>query len=148
MGAVLGSDGRRGDRAGAAPWRSMASSDDCIGRHKSLATGDFRVWFPGHIRRQSAPAGAKGAPLVSSAAAMAHAKPIYDLTLLLDLAADDETRAKIIADTRSAIESEGELLAEQYEVRRCRVGRCRVRRAGSAGSGVRGRDRAAPRRSG
>jgi small subunit ribosomal protein S6 len=44
---------------------------------------------------------------------MAHAKPIYDLTLLLDLAADDETRAKIIADTRSAIESEGELLAEQ-----------------------------------
>jgi small subunit ribosomal protein S6 len=44
---------------------------------------------------------------------MAHAKPIYDLTLLLDLGADDETRAKIVADTRSAIEGEGELLAEQ-----------------------------------
>jgi small subunit ribosomal protein S6 len=59
------------------------------------------------------PAGAKGAPLVSSAAAMAHAKPIYDLTLLLDLGADDESRAKIVADTRSAIEGDGELLAEQ-----------------------------------
>jgi small subunit ribosomal protein S6 len=44
---------------------------------------------------------------------MAHAKPIYDLTLLLDLGADDESRAKIVADTRSAIEGDGELLAEQ-----------------------------------
>jgi small subunit ribosomal protein S6 len=44
---------------------------------------------------------------------MAHAKPIYDLTLLLDLSADDESRAKIVTDTRSAIEGEGELLAEQ-----------------------------------
>jgi small subunit ribosomal protein S6 len=44
---------------------------------------------------------------------MAHDKPIYDLTLLLDLGADDESRAKIVADTRSAIEGDGELLAEQ-----------------------------------
>jgi len=44
---------------------------------------------------------------------MAHAKPIYDLTLLLDLAASDELRAKIVADTRTAIEAEGELLGEQ-----------------------------------
>ncbi|HEY1776504.1 MAG TPA: 30S ribosomal protein S6 [Solirubrobacteraceae bacterium] len=44
---------------------------------------------------------------------MAHAKPIYDLTLLLDLSAEDDARAKIVADTRSAIEGEGELLAEQ-----------------------------------
>jgi small subunit ribosomal protein S6 len=44
---------------------------------------------------------------------MAHAKPIYDLTLLLDLGAADELRAKIVADTRTAIEAEGELLGEQ-----------------------------------
>jgi small subunit ribosomal protein S6 len=44
---------------------------------------------------------------------MAAAKPIYDLTLLLDLGAADELRAKIVADTRTAIGAEGELLAEQ-----------------------------------
>ena len=44
---------------------------------------------------------------------MAHAKPIYDLTLLLDLSAADDVRAKIVADTRTAIEAEGELLSEQ-----------------------------------
>ncbi|HZL54246.1 MAG TPA: 30S ribosomal protein S6, partial [Solirubrobacteraceae bacterium] len=44
---------------------------------------------------------------------MAHAKPIYDLTLLLDLGAADELRAKIVSDTRAAIDAEGELLGEQ-----------------------------------
>ncbi|MGO9488268.1 MAG: 30S ribosomal protein S6 [Solirubrobacteraceae bacterium] len=36
--------------------------------------------------------------------------PIYDLMLLLDPQAEAETRAKIVADTRAAIESEGELV--------------------------------------
>lgn len=41
---------------------------------------------------------------------MALTAPTYDLTLLLDLAATDEARAKIVADSRSAIESGGELI--------------------------------------
>jgi small subunit ribosomal protein S6 len=36
--------------------------------------------------------------------------PTYDLVLLLDPQADDETRAKLVADTRAAIEAQGELL--------------------------------------
>ena len=44
---------------------------------------------------------------------MAQTKPIYDLTLLLDLSAADDQRAKIVADARAAISAEGELLAEQ-----------------------------------
>jgi small subunit ribosomal protein S6 len=36
--------------------------------------------------------------------------PTYDLVLLLDPQADDETRAKLVADSRSAIEAQGELL--------------------------------------
>jgi small subunit ribosomal protein S6 len=36
--------------------------------------------------------------------------PTYDLVLLLDPQADQEARAKIIADTRAAIEAGGELL--------------------------------------
>ena len=44
---------------------------------------------------------------------MAHTAPIYDLTLLLDLGAADDQRAKIVADTRAAISADGELLAEQ-----------------------------------
>jgi len=36
--------------------------------------------------------------------------PTYDLVLLLDPAADDETRAKLVAETRAAIEAQGELL--------------------------------------
>jgi small subunit ribosomal protein S6 len=44
---------------------------------------------------------------------MAQAKPIYDLTLLLDLGAADDERAKIVSDARTAISAEGELLAEQ-----------------------------------
>jgi small subunit ribosomal protein S6 len=44
---------------------------------------------------------------------MAQATPIYDLTLLLDLGAADDQRAKIVSDTRAAISAEGELLAEQ-----------------------------------
>jgi small subunit ribosomal protein S6 len=40
-------------------------------------------------------------------------KPIYDLILLLDLAAEDDRRAKIVADTRAAISADGELLGDQ-----------------------------------
>jgi small subunit ribosomal protein S6 len=36
--------------------------------------------------------------------------PIYDLMLLLDLQAEDATRAKIVADARAAIEAQGELI--------------------------------------
>ena len=44
---------------------------------------------------------------------MAAAKPIYDLILLLDLGAEDEARAKIVADARAAISAEGDLLGDQ-----------------------------------
>jgi small subunit ribosomal protein S6 len=44
---------------------------------------------------------------------MAASKPIYDLVLLLDLGAEDEVRAKIIADARAAISAEGELVGDQ-----------------------------------
>jgi small subunit ribosomal protein S6 len=44
---------------------------------------------------------------------MADAKTIYDLILLLDLGAEDERRAKIVADARAAISAEGELLGDQ-----------------------------------
>ncbi len=36
--------------------------------------------------------------------------PTYDLVLLLDPQADDATRAKLVADSRAAIEAQGELL--------------------------------------
>jgi small subunit ribosomal protein S6 len=36
--------------------------------------------------------------------------PTYDLVLLLDIQVDDSVRAKIISDTRTAIETQGELL--------------------------------------
>jgi small subunit ribosomal protein S6 len=36
--------------------------------------------------------------------------PTYDLVLLLDTQAEDDARAKILADVRSAIEAQGELL--------------------------------------
>jgi small subunit ribosomal protein S6 len=36
--------------------------------------------------------------------------PLYDLMLLLDPQAEDDARAKIVADTRSAIEAQGELV--------------------------------------
>ena len=36
--------------------------------------------------------------------------PTYDLILLLDLQAEEATRAKIVADARAAIEAQGELL--------------------------------------
>lgn len=36
--------------------------------------------------------------------------PTYDLVLLLDPQADDATRAKVVADSRSSIEAQGELL--------------------------------------
>jgi small subunit ribosomal protein S6 len=44
---------------------------------------------------------------------VSNAAPTYDLVLMLDLAASDEERAKIVADTRATIEAEGELLLEQ-----------------------------------
>ena len=36
--------------------------------------------------------------------------PTYDLVILLDLQADETTRAQIVADARKAIETQGELL--------------------------------------
>ena len=36
--------------------------------------------------------------------------PTYDLVVLLDPQADDATRAKLVADTRTSIEGQGELL--------------------------------------
>jgi len=36
--------------------------------------------------------------------------PTYDLVLLLDLQAEDDARAKIVADARAAIEAQGELV--------------------------------------
>lgn len=36
--------------------------------------------------------------------------PTYDLVLLLDPQADDDARAKLVADTRASIEAQGELL--------------------------------------
>lgn len=36
--------------------------------------------------------------------------PTYDLVLLIDPRAEETTRAKIVADTRAAIEAQGELL--------------------------------------
>jgi small subunit ribosomal protein S6 len=36
--------------------------------------------------------------------------PTYDLVLMLDPKVEDETRAKIVADTRATIESQGELV--------------------------------------
>jgi small subunit ribosomal protein S6 len=41
---------------------------------------------------------------------MAAAKPIYDLVLMLDTAADDDARSKLVADTRNSIESGAELV--------------------------------------
>src|SRR5438270_10731867 len=41
---------------------------------------------------------------------MPAASSTYDLVLLLDAQAEDDARAKIVADARSAIESQGELL--------------------------------------
>ena len=38
--------------------------------------------------------------------------PTYDLVLLLDPQAEEETRAKIVTDARAAIEAQGELLRQ------------------------------------
>jgi small subunit ribosomal protein S6 len=38
--------------------------------------------------------------------------PTYDLMLLLDTQAEEETRAKIVADARAAIEAQGELVRQ------------------------------------
>jgi small subunit ribosomal protein S6 len=38
--------------------------------------------------------------------------PTYDLVLILDPRAEDDARAKIVADTRAAIEAQGELLRQ------------------------------------
>ncbi len=44
---------------------------------------------------------------------MTASKPTYDLVLMLDLAAADEERAKIVSDTRTTIQNDGELVLEQ-----------------------------------
>jgi small subunit ribosomal protein S6 len=44
---------------------------------------------------------------------MAKTAPVYDLVLMLDLAAEDDARAKIVADARAAIAAEGTLVGEQ-----------------------------------
>jgi len=44
---------------------------------------------------------------------MAAAAPIYDLMLLLDVGAEDSARAKIVADARTAIKTDGSLVGEQ-----------------------------------
>src|SRR5579862_146419 len=44
---------------------------------------------------------------------MAAGAQIYDLVLLLDPAAEDDVRAKIVADAKAAIEADGELLGDQ-----------------------------------
>jgi small subunit ribosomal protein S6 len=44
---------------------------------------------------------------------MAASTTIYDLILMLDLAAEDDVRAKIVADARTAIGVEGTLVGEQ-----------------------------------
>lgn len=43
---------------------------------------------------------------------MARSTPTYDLVLLLDPQADEQVRAKILADTRAAIASRGEVVGE------------------------------------
>jgi small subunit ribosomal protein S6 len=44
---------------------------------------------------------------------MAKPAPIYDLVLMLDLEAEDEVRAKVLADARAAITAQGTLVGEQ-----------------------------------
>ena len=44
---------------------------------------------------------------------MSASPPIYDLMLLLDPTAEDEIRAKIVADARTAIDASGELVGDQ-----------------------------------
>ena len=44
---------------------------------------------------------------------MPAAAPIYDLMLLLDPATEDDARAKIVADARTAIQADGQLLGDQ-----------------------------------
>jgi small subunit ribosomal protein S6 len=39
--------------------------------------------------------------------------PTYDLVLLLDLAAEQATRTKIVADTRTTIQAKGEILRDE-----------------------------------
>src|SRR5579862_5183168 len=44
---------------------------------------------------------------------MAATAQIYDLMLLIDAAAEDDVRAKIVADARAAIQAEGSLVGDQ-----------------------------------
>jgi small subunit ribosomal protein S6 len=44
---------------------------------------------------------------------MAPNPPVYDLILMLDVAAEEDARAKIVADARAAISAEGTLVGEQ-----------------------------------
>jgi len=45
---------------------------------------------------------------------MTSVKPIYDLVILLDPELEQDTRAKILEDTRAAIEAQGELLRQEH----------------------------------
>ncbi len=61
--------------------------------------------------RRAEPANlARSAPLGRCRFRMTLPAPTYDLVLLLDPQADEAVRAKLIADARSAIEAQGELL--------------------------------------
>ena len=44
---------------------------------------------------------------------MTKSEPTYDLVLLLDPQVEEETRAKILADTRDAIAAKGEVVGDQ-----------------------------------
>jgi small subunit ribosomal protein S6 len=44
---------------------------------------------------------------------MADPAKIYDLILMLDVAAEDDVRSKIVADARAAIQADGTLIGEQ-----------------------------------
>jgi small subunit ribosomal protein S6 len=44
---------------------------------------------------------------------MADPAKIYDLILMLDVAAEDDARSKIVADARAAIQADGTLIGEQ-----------------------------------
>jgi small subunit ribosomal protein S6 len=51
-------------------------------------------------------------PATLSPSAMTLPAPTYDLVLILDPRIEDDARAKIVADTRAAIEAQGELLRD------------------------------------
>jgi small subunit ribosomal protein S6 len=68
---------------------------------------------PAHARARTMPTALVSRPLLSSAPVrMTLPAPTYDLVLLLDAAAEEPARAKILADAREAIAAQGELLRD------------------------------------